>query len=603
MQKRHATLSHEEQRRHTRFFWRALAGLALAGICATAMMVARGAEQEKRQLLDNMQGRADVLIWALEGSARSFGHMRQNPMLNLVAEVARQPGVAYIALVDADGRILLHSDPALAGALLYDSETLRGLRVSDSSQSRFVPGDPDLFETYKTFTPSRPRAGGMGHMRRHMAGGGHAMPWANPAEGQAVFVGLDASHFAERLHEYVFHLSVIAGLVTLAVLGGVVLLFYIQNYRFSRRMLEDTRALAAQVIDSLPAALVVTDPHGRISLSNRHGLEMLGLSGREKEPLSLHDAPSLNWQALMDELDAGAVILERDMDLFRSRAKPLPVSLSAAKIIGSEQSFLGYLFILRDLGEIRRLQKQLRQSERLSALGNLAAGVAHEIRNPLSSIKGYATYMTEKLKNDKMAYDTGHILIQETERLNRVMSDLLSVARPLELRLKPVRVEGVLRQAARLLAPDAEEKGVAVHLRLPPPGVFPEQGIPLDADRLMQALLNLLVNAVQATASGGDIEIRLESARDRAGKSAPGGGDDFWSISISDTGCGMPAQTVAQLFTPYFTTKASGVGLGLVISQRIVEQHGGEIKVFSRPGKGTTFTILLPAAAREEDGP
>lgn len=600
MQDYHTPLSHGEKRRHTRFFWQALAGLALAGMCLAAVMVARGAEQEKLQMLDNMQGRADVLIWALEGSARSFGHMRRNSMLNLVEEVAKQPGVAYIALVDADGRILMHSDPALAGTVLYDRETLRGLHVSDNSQSRFVPGDPDLFEAYKTFTPSRPRAGGMRHMRRHMMGGGHAAPWAEPAEGSFIFVGLDASHFAASLHEYVFHLGVIAGLVTLAALGGVVLLFYIQNYRFSKRMLEDTQALAAQVIHSLPAGLLVTDPHGVISLSNSHGLEMLGLSGGEKGPLSLHETPSLNWQALMDELDAGALILERDTDLFRANANPLPVSLSAAKIIGSEQAFLGYLFILRDLGEIRRLQKQLRQSERLSAFGNLAAGVAHEIRNPLSSIKGYATYLTEKLKDDKMAYATGNILIQETERLNRVMSDLLSVARPSELRLKPVRVESVLEQAARLIAPDAEEKGVAVHLRLPPPGAFPERGIRLDADRLMQALLNLLVNAVQATARGGSIEISLESARGGAGAGAPGGEDHFWSISVSDTGCGMSAQTVAQLFTPYFTTKASGTGLGLVISQRIVEQHGGEIKVFSRPGKGTTFTILLPASAREE---
>ena len=601
MREHYAPLSRGEKQRHTRFFWQVLAGLALAGICAAAFMVARGAGQEKRQMLDNMQGRADVLIWALEGSARSFGHMRQNPMLNLVEEVAKQPGVAYIALVDADGRILIHSDPALAGTVLYDRESLRNLHVSDSSQSRFVPGEPDLFETYKTFTPSRPRAGGgMGHMRRHMMGGGHAAPWLDPAEEKYIFVGLDASHFAENLHEYVFHLSVIAGLVTLAVLGGIVLLFYIQNYRFSKRMLEDTQALAAQVIDSLPAALVVTDPSGVISLSNRHGLEMLGLSGREKETLSLYEAPSLDWQALMDELDAGAVILERDMDLFRTRGNPLPVSLSAAKIIGSEQASLGYLFILCDLGEIRKLQKQLRQSERLSAFGNLAAGVAHEIRNPLSSIKGYATYLTEKLKNDKMAYATGNILIQETERLNRVMSDLLSVAKPLDLRLKAVRVESVLEQAVRLIAPDAEEKGVAVQLRLPPPGSFPEQGVRLDADRLMQALLNLLVNAVQATESGGGIEVALESARDRAGEGASGADDGFWSISISDTGCGMPAQTVAQLFTPYFTTKASGTGLGLVISQQIVEQHGGEIKVFSRPGKGTTFTILLPVAAREE---
>lgn len=218
----------------------------------------------------------------------------------------------------------------------------------------------------------------------------------------------------------------------------------------------------------------------------------------------------------MDELDAGKVIPERDADLFRSKANPLPVSLSAAKIIGSEGAFLGYLFILRDLGEIRRLQKQLRQSERLSALGNLAAGVAHEIRNPLSSIKGYATYLTEKLKNDKMAYATGNILIQETERLNRVMSDLLSVAKPLDLRLQPVRIENVLEQAVRVISSDAEEKGVAVHLRLPRPGDGPQGEVRLDPDRLIQALLNLLVNAVQATEPG-------RQHRGRAGK-RPGAG-------------------------------------------------------------------------------
>lgn len=609
MQGYYSPLSHLEQRRHSRFFWQLLAGLALAGVCAAAFLVARGAEQEKAQMLANMQGRADVLIWALEGSARSFGHMRRNPMLGLVEEVAKQPGVAYIALVDADGRILIHSKPELVGTLLYSREAMQKLVPGENSQSRFSPDNAGVFETYKQFTPSRPRGNGM-NMPRHMGmrrmmdrqripgDGHHSLSPAGP-ENNAVFVGLDASHFADNLHEYVFHLSAIAGLITLAALTGTVLLFYIHNYRFSRKMLEDTQALAAQVINSYPAALVVTDPQGIIVLSNRHGRKMLGFSGQEKTPPSLREFPLLDWQALMGELDAGKVILEREADLFRSRADSLPVSLSAAKIIGSENIFLGYLFILRDLGEIRRLQKQLRQHERLSALGNLAAGVAHEIRNPLSSIKGYATYLTEKLKNDKMAYATGNILIQETERLNRVMSDLLSVAKPLDLRLQPARIESVLEQAVRVASSDAKEKGVAVHLRLPPPGSFPERDILLDADRLMQALLNLLVNAVQATDSGGSVEVALANGRPRA--TDEGGGADergaFWSISVSDTGCGMPAQTVAQLFTPYFTTKASGTGLGLVITQQIVEQHGGEIKVFSRPGMGTTFTILLPWAA------
>ena len=284
MQDHYSPLSHLEKRRHWRFFWRLFAGLALAGICAAAFMVTRGAEQEERQMLANMQGRADVLIWALEGSARSFGHMRQNPMLGLVEEVAKQPGVAYIALVAADGRVLIHSRPDQVGTILYSPEELQKLHVGDNSQSRFDPNDPGVFETYKIFTPSRPRGGvGMpGHMGmgRMMRGGHHARMPSGELEDKYIFVGLDASHFAANLHEYVFHLSAIAGLVTLAGLVGIVLLFYIQNYRFSKRMLEDTQALAAQVINSLPAGLVVTDPHGVISLSNRHGRDMLGLSGQ-----------------------------------------------------------------------------------------------------------------------------------------------------------------------------------------------------------------------------------------------------------------------------------------------------------------------------------
>ena len=185
-----------------------------------------------------------------------------------------------------------------------------------------------------------------------------------------------------------------------------------------------------------------------------------------------------------------------------------------------------------------------------------------------------------------MAYATGHILIQETERLNRVVSDLLSVAKPLELRRQPARIETVLEQALRIITPDAEAKGLSVRLHLPQEDAFSGQHILLDADRLMQALLNLLVNAVQATDSGGNIQVVLENI-------AQDGGSHFLAVSVTDTGCGMSAQTVAKLFTPYFTTKASGTGLGLTLAQQIVEQHGGEMKVFSRPGEGATFTILL----------
>jgi two-component system sensor histidine kinase HydH len=285
-----------------------------------------------------------------------------------------------------------------------------------------------------------------------------------------------------------------------------------------------------------------------------------------------------------DELDSGKPILEREPDAF---AAATPVSISAAKLTDSEGGQSGYLFILRDLGEVRRLQQQLKLNERLSALGNLAAGIAHEIRNPLSSIKGYATYLTEKVKEDKMAHATGMILIQETDRLNRVVSDLLSVARPVDLHLQPASIEELLRQAIRLVTPEAEEKKVAVTLALPAVSARADRHILIDADRLTQALLNLLVNAVQATDAGGTVRLALENVR-------PDGGEEALAVSVSDDGRGIAPRDMANLFTPYFTTKASGTGLGLAITQQIIAQHGGEITVRSKPGEGATFTILLP---------
>ncbi|MDO5484015.1 MAG: ATP-binding protein, partial [Desulfovibrionaceae bacterium] len=497
------------------------------------------------------------------------------------------------------GRIFVHSDPAMLGRQLYSPEEMARLKAGQTSQSRFVPsageGQTGFLETWKLFTPSRyHRPARRPPHAAHRHPGQEPPPPAFP-EDTHIFVALDSARFEQRLRDYLWQNGGMAALITLAALGGVLLFHYIQNYRSSRRMLEDTQALAAQVIRSYPAALLVADTRGRISLSNALGRELLGLpdaSGPSAPPPCLADFPLLDWRALMAELDAGTAVPEREVSLARPRARALPVRLSAARLTGGDGTHQGYLFVLRDLAEIRRLQKQLRQSERMSAFGNLAAGVAHEIRNPLSSIRGYATWLTEKLRHDKMAYATGQILIQETERLNRVMSDLLGMARPHALQLAPVRLDALLERAVQLIRPEAEAKRVALTLQVPAAGQPPTAL--LDEDRMLQALLNLLVNAVQATDAGGRVEAALEEAPPAADP------EGCWQLSISDTGRGMSQVTASQIFTPYFTTKASGTGLGLAIVQQIVAQHDGEIHVYSREGEGTTFTVLLP---RRDAGP
>jgi len=227
------------------------------------------------------------------------------------------------------------------------------------------------------------------------------------------------------------------------------------------------------------------------------------------------------------------------------------------------------------------LQQQLRRSERLGALGNLAAGVAHEIRNPLSSIKGFATFLLGKMERESDA-DAARMLIREVDRLNRVVSGLLEFARPDAVRLAPTALASVVEHALSLCASDSAGKGIAVRFTAAP-------DLPLvvaDADRLTQALLNLFLNAVQAMDEGGVLDI--SACRDPAGGAV--------LLRIADNGRGIEPEALPSIFDPYVTGRASGTGLGLAIVHRIVEQHGGVIRVESEPGAGSVFFLHLPAA-------
>lgn len=580
-----------------------LAALAVAGLCVAALLIDRAAERERAQMLAAIHGRADSLVWALEGGARLLEGTAHGGgtggLAPLVAEVARQPGVAWIAITDGAGRILADSNAELAGAVLYTPEELRRLAPGTHTRGRFSPDDPSIYETWRLFAPGRLR----GHGRRH----GPAPETPPQVAGvRCVFVALDVSGMEEQLADSVFQLWLVAGLVLVASLAvaGLALLF--RRYRSSRRRLADAEAVAAQVVRNYPAGLVVLDTAGEVRLCNARARAMLGMAEKGAPALA---GTGLDWPALMAELDAGAPLLERELELWRPHGDPLPVQLTAARLMGSGGEALGYLFALRDLVEVRSLERRLRQQERLSALGNLAAGLAHEIRNPLSSIRGYATYLTERLAGDPLGRATGQMLIEETGRLDRVLSDLLGLARPRKIAPAPVSLGALLSRVVAVAAPDAAEKGVRLRARLP--AVETDDKASVDGDRLMQAVLNLVINAIQATEPGGEVEVELARAPAPSARGGEGPGErdaarqrqgDCWRIRVRDTGCGMSAATAAQIFTPYFTTKASGTGLGLAIARQVVEQHGGAISASSVPGGGTTMTILLPAAPAPQAG-
>lgn len=223
-------------------------------------------------------------------------------------------------------------------------------------------------------------------------------------------------------------------------------------------------------------------------------------------------------------------------------------------------------------------EEQLRRADRLSALGELSAGMAHEIRNPLGSIKGAVEILKDDYTPDDAKYEFIGILLKETDRLNRIVQEFLGFSRPKQPEFRQADLNEAIESVLTLTTQEARKAGVKIDKKLDPD--IGKRS--LDAGMLKQAFLNLVLNAIQAMPNGGvlTVESRLES--------------DAIEVKIVDTGVGIPEGDRKKLFSPFFTTKKSGTGLGLAITYRIIENHRGRIDVASEQGKGTTFTVKLP---------
>jgi two-component system sensor histidine kinase HydH len=404
-------------------------------------------------------------------------------------------------------------------------------------------------------------------------------PQTKPGEEQIIRVGLDPKPFQEARKEDIRNTVIISGVLVLLGLAGFVSMFWMQSYRSTKRSLQDTSAIKDQVVTSLPVGLIATDKDGKLALSNNAAERITGINLTQalgKEPDSI--LPS-NFCELKKLLDLGESVSEKEMECEFTLKKVVPVSISASKIINEEGEFVGRVFILRDLAEVRRLQDEIRRKEKLAAIGDLAAGVAHEIRNPLSSIKGIASYYKAKFADGSEDKEMAGVMIEETDRLNRVISELLEFARPSKLNLKLSDLNELLKHSARLIQQEATVKNIQIHLNLTPDAVEAE----VDPDRLTQCFLNLYLNALQAMKNGGQLAIASATRVDGS-----------VSIDIKDNGSGISTDDLSKIFDPYFTTKPKGTGLGLAIVHKIIEAHHGQIKARSIIGQGTVFSIILP---------
>ncbi|MEI8172674.1 MAG: ATP-binding protein [Deltaproteobacteria bacterium] len=233
---------------------------------------------------------------------------------------------------------------------------------------------------------------------------------------------------------------------------------------------------------------------------------------------------------------------------------------------------------------IIRIEEQLRRAERLSVLGELAAVLAHEIRNPLGSIRGTAEILKDDYLPGDKKYEFLEILLKESDRLNRVVEDFLRLSRPQPLTIAPCNIGEELRSVVMLVMAEAKDRGLRLELH-----ANESLEIRGDKDKLHQAFLNIILNGLQSTSTGGSLTIFAQW------KELIAGDRPEVQIIFQDTGAGIPENLGKKIFEPFFTTKQDGTGLGLAIAKKIIEAHDGRIEVTTKPPKGTAFMVFLPS--------
>jgi two-component system, sporulation sensor kinase E len=353
----------------------------------------------------------------------------------------------------------------------------------------------------------------------------------------------------------------------------------VQNYLTE---LAREKGLLETIFDSIHEGVIVTDSAGRAIYLNRAAAAFFGIDRDASLGRRLDDiVRGLDWEGL----SCSGETVNRDLEIFYPENRTLNFYVVPLADTDDPSTTVGAAMILRDITESRKLEEETIESERFSALTLLAAGVAHEIGNPLNSLDIHLQLMQRRIKKlparaRSELEESVEITRTEVARLDHIITQFLRAIRPQPLALQPSSLNEIVRESLDFLEAEIRDRDILVESELDPALPLLE----LDREQLKQAFYNIIRNAFQAMKSGGILRVGTWAEQNRV------------CISFGDTGGGIDPENISRIFEPYFTTKQGGSGLGLLIVRRIVRAHGGELAIESTRGRGLTLTIRLPRA-------
>ncbi|RJQ77910.1 MAG: PAS domain-containing protein [Desulfobacteraceae bacterium] len=562
----------------------AIIAIVLLLIFMIALSTYRTLNHQRETALAFLHSQGATLLYALEAAALTgmlTPGWSEDSVETLIFEFGKNKNIAYIYMYDANGIISHSSDILRHGTktswrpeLESDNQVIARLLTSAD--------DSQVYELAKRYSPWSHAPQGQTFP---MSGSSARLPFLDHHAGDTVVLGMSTEEYEAAHHADIQH-AVFMGAILL-VLGTAALFFtfVIQNYYLTDKAFNQSRDYLRLVMASMSNGILSIDAQGKIISINSSARDLLDLKDKDVKAFDLKSMIDFQSSGIGKTLAESTPVVDKEI-IYHKASRQVPLAMTISPIMDEDKKspYTGAVITLRDLTEIKRLQEKVRRSERLAAVGELAAGVAHEVRNPLSSIRGFAQFLKHVLRERPKEREYAELMVKEVDRIDNVVTNLLSFARPVHPEPAPTDISGMLNHTVRLVQADANLRNVTIGVVVP----HGLEKINLDGNQITQVMLNLILNALQAVDMGGDVSVE-----------ARGAGSEILALSVEDDGPGIPPDELKRIFDPFYTTREKGTGLGLAIVQMIVENHGGEITVMSPvPGKrkGCRITVHLPIA-------
>jgi two-component system sensor histidine kinase HydH len=487
--------------------------------------------KREKELMTNAMLQKGVTLMRVVGSGARSAHMVdlrrgvwntrpwEEYVQRIINHLSEDSAIRFLMVVDDQNRIVAHSDQKKVNSLLTDLpkfSTFTGTgRAKIAYQVESFADYGRTFVVVRPFLPFRPPIPSLLHApacdldeadrplakkpadRKRFFDKNHRFhqPFLSGKHFYYAVVALDMQEYDKSIQRLRFQALMLSLTMLLVGIGGWLSLVAVQGYRVSQKALTDIQAFTGLLVSRLPVGIIATDQQGRISTWNQAATDMLSVAGSQ-----CLGRPVL--KKLPEELVRFFVLENKNQDRFAdSREVRLVINgqdcvflCQLIELRDAAEQYMGQVLLLSDVTRIKDMEVEMRENERLAAVGRMAAGVAHEVRNPLSSIKGLALLLKNKFARESREFETTGLLIQEVERMNRTISELLSFARPAALDLQPVNLQELLRETLQLVAADTVSEHIQTRLDI-------GDDLPLvmvDRDRLSQVFINILLNGVQA---------------------------------------------------------------------------------------------------------